>query len=355
MIPVFTSRARIFLVLAVLVLLVGGLYALTGQQTEQTEAQRKLSSVPPPPAQATISIEKEEESVKPVLLETGADTALPLIKIEPDEIKDEAYLNRVQRYAFRPQWIKNAVTVDVQEGKPTITIIIDDIGVNRKLSKDVIQLPRPLTLAFLPYAPGVDSMASEARAAGHELIVHMPMEPTDPDVDTGPIVLRSDQTSFVFEQMLEKGLSAFDGYVGINNHMGSRLTQDTERMEHLMAVLNNRGLLFVDSRTIHSSVAAEAAELFDVPYAVRDVFIDHKSGLEDIKASLARLESIAKETGSAIGIGHPRENTLTALEEWLPAVEERGFTLVPVSHVVKTRPDGAYSSVRSQSSDPLRQ
>lgn len=305
-----------------------------------TSAQKQIASV-----------RHEEESL--VLKEDGA--VLPVIEIKQDDMKDETYLKKVRKYAFRPAWMKNAVLTEVPENKPTVTVIIDDMGVNRAQSLAAIQLPAPLTLSFLPYANGVGPLAERARYAGHELMVHMPMQPVNPELDTGPIVLRKEQTSFEFEQMIDKALSAIHGYVGMNNHMGSSLTQSEEHMELLMAILNGRGLLFVDSRTIHTSVAAEAAALFDVPYAVRDVFIDHDPAPEKIRESLKKLEDIAREHGSAVGIGHPKEATIEALSEWLPSLEEKGIALVPVSHVVITRSGASYSSLQDLRHDPLHQ
>jgi hypothetical protein len=122
----------------------------------------------------------------------------------------------------------------------------------------------------------------------------------------------------------------------MNNHMGSRLTQDQAAMDALMVRLRRAGMLFVDSRTIGSSVAATTAARHGVPYAVRDVFLDHDESYEAVKASLAATEAVARRTGLAVAIGHPKDNTIRALAEWLPGLAARGFVLVPVSAVVVT-------------------
>ncbi len=262
---------------------------------------------------------------------------IPLIRAEPELIIKTPPPSP-------PLWQENAVSVDVPEETPKIVIIIDDVGMDRRHSEEVIGLPFPLTLAFLPYAPDVKSLVEEARRTGHEIMVHMPMEPMNPDLDTGGIVLRHDQSPEEFAQMLDEGLSAFDGYVGLNNHMGSRLTQDEAAMDRLMAELKTRGLLFVDSRTIASTVAFDVAAEHGVPHAERDVFLDHDASLEAVRASLRRLERIAISHGTAIAIGHPRAHTIEGLREWLPMLKEKGIMLVPVSNVVVTDPASPLAS-----------
>ncbi|NCC21823.1 MAG: divergent polysaccharide deacetylase family protein [Alphaproteobacteria bacterium] len=232
-------------------------------------------------------------------------------------------------------WQRNAVKADIPKGMPRIAIILDDVGVNRSMSEAALGLPGPLTLAFLPYAEGVGAMAREARGRGHELMVHMPMEPLNGHLDPGPGVLLAGAGRDSFMATLEKNLGAIEGYVGINNHMGSKLTQDRTAMANVMGELRRRGLLFVDSKTIHSSLAGQTAADFEVPYGVRDVFLDHYPDFPSVMESLAKLEDIALEHGSAIGIGHPKADTIRALYEWLPSLEAKGIALAPVSAVVK--------------------
>ena len=236
-----------------------------------------------------------------------------------------------------PAWKRNAVAVPVvPNGVGRIVIIIDDLGVDRKRSREIIALPGPLTAAFLPYADDVGEMADAARAKGHEIMIHMPMEPTDPKLDTGPVALKAEMDAAMFDEMLEKAFGALDHYVGMNNHMGSRLTQDRDAMHRLMNVLAKRGLLFVDSRTIGSSVAEDMAALHGVAHTGRDVFLDHTPTYEGVVERLAAVEAVAKRNGIAVAIGHPKDGTIKALAEWLPTLAEKNLVLVPVSAVVKT-------------------
>ena len=213
---------------------------------------------------------------------------------------------------------------------PKISIIIDDVGMNIEGSEETLDLPAPVTVAILPYAEKAGYFAQEAKEKGHEIIIHTPMEAMSADVDLGGLSLLTTQSDEEFQAELEKIFASFEGYVGINNHMGSKLTQDSGAMTRLMAALKKRGLFFVDSKTIHTSVAAQTADSSGVPYASRDVFLDHEETPEFVHSALQKLERVASEQGSAIAIGHPKGVTLEGLRAWMPQAPARGFEFVPV-------------------------
>ena len=218
-----------------------------------------------------------------------------------------------------------------------VVVIIDDMGLDPRRNRMAMALPGPLTLSFLPYGKNLQRAAAEAKRRGHEVLVHMPMEPLDAALDPGPEALRADMSKGLLQQALLDNLGAFSGYVGINNHMGSRLTQDRRAMGWVMEILQARGLLFVDSRTIENSVAEDMAAQYNVDHATRDVFLDHVETPEAVAQSLRKLEDVAYRRGYAVAIGHPKDVTLNALRDWLPTLKEKDLTLVPVSAVV-TRP-----------------
>jgi hypothetical protein len=236
-----------------------------------------------------------------------------------------------------PAWMRHAVQVPAATGRPMIAVVIDDLGLDRERSARAIRLPGPLTMAFLAYAEALESQTAAARANGHELMLHVPMEPEGNFVDPGPQVLRTTQEHLELRRRLQWDLARFDGYVGINNHMGSKFTGDRDAMLVVLREVKSRGLLFLDSRTTAASVAARLAAEIGVPHVSRDVFIDHVPTGPEIQGKLAALEQLARERGSAVGIGHPYDVTLEALESWLPELRRRGFLLVPVSAVVRQR------------------
>ncbi|WP_193370591.1 divergent polysaccharide deacetylase family protein [Pelagibius marinus] len=237
-----------------------------------------------------------------------------------------------------PLWQQHAVAVAPAQGRPMIAIVLDDVGVNRRGAQKAVALPGPLTLSFMTYARDLPQMTAKAREAGHELMLHVPMEPRSTEMDPGPNVLREDIPRAELLQRLTWGLARFDGYVGINNHMGSRFTASPEGMALVMGELKARGLLFLDSVTAANSIAGQVAAKAEVPYAVRDVFLDNEpDDLAAIHRQLAILEQQARERGYAVGIGHPHDGTVAALQEWIPQMQERGFALVPISAIVRHR------------------
>jgi len=235
---------------------------------------------------------------------------------------------------FAGTWRKNAVQLAELPPGPRIAIVIDDAGIDRKRTAAAINLPGPLTIAFLTYAGALPKQVSAARAAGHEIMVHMAMEPLNKSVDPGPNVLQSDIEAADILKRLTWGLERFTGYVGINNHMGSRFTADPVGMNVVMRELKRRGLLFVDSRTSGQTVGASVALAYDVPFTQRNIFLDNEPTVEAVNKQLRRMEIFAKRNGYAVAIAHPRDATIMALSQWLAVMAEKGFVQVPISAIV---------------------
>ena len=236
-----------------------------------------------------------------------------------------------------PPWLRNAVAFALPAQRPMIALVFDDLGLDRKRTERAIGLPGPLTLSFLPYAADLQAQTRAARAAGHELLVHMPMEPLAANLDAGPGALLVKLPPDEILRRLDRGLAAFDGYVGINNHMGSRFTSDRAAMAPVLGELQRRGLLFLDSVTAGSTVGSALAATLKLPHAQRNVFLDDDLSPAAVQASLARLEQVARHSGMAVAIGHPHDVTLDAVAAWLPGLAAKGFVLAPVSAVVRAR------------------
>jgi polysaccharide deacetylase 2 family uncharacterized protein YibQ len=148
------------------------------------------------------------------------------------------------------------------------------------------------------------------------------------------MALMDDMSPEEVEATLDQLFASFDGYIGINNHMGSRLTQNEAIMHQVMQALKARGLVFIDSKTSALSVAAKVAEEEGIYYAKRDVFLDHVEDKDFVLNALKKLEEKALKNGYAIAIGHPKSVTIEALQAWLPHLAERGIELAPVSVVL---------------------
>jgi hypothetical protein len=149
-----------------------------------------------------------------------------------------------------------------------------------------------------------------------------------------------------FLATLERNLASFEGYVGVNNHMGSKLTQDAAAMQTTLAVLKGRGLFFLDSLTTGKSVAADAGAAVGATVYARDVFVDAGAGAKAIAAQLALVERIAGETGFAVAIAHPRAETLDLLGPWLTSAPSRGFELATVAALANLRSDWSSAAAR---------
>jgi hypothetical protein len=270
-------------------------------------------------------------------LETAAgpaDAAIQQAALPMPELSDLPSLDDGSQTA----WRRFAVPVAAPGARPMIAVVLDDLGLNRAGTNRAIGLPAPLTMAFMTYAEGLPELAARARRAGHELMLHVPMAPRDAAYDPGPNVLRAELTPAELARRLDWGLARFEGFVGVNNHMGSRFTASRQGMAPVMAALRARGLLFLDSVTSGASVGAVMARRAGVPYAARDVFLDNDwSDRDAIARQFARLEAVARRNGSAVGIGHPHRATLEVLARWLPEARARGFAIVPISAIVRHR------------------
>lgn len=304
---------------------------LPAKRGAKTPSLRETESVPeaaPAPSAAEIGALSEDPG-PPIQAEAAPVAAEP----EPVEAPTQlAHVSPTQQPM--PAWRRHAVDVAAVGDRPAIAIVLDDLALNLPNTRKAITLPAPLSMAFMTYGYDLERLTRSAREAGHELLVHMPMEPRDRSTDAGPNVLTTGMAEADLDQRIDWGLSRFEGFVGINNHMGSRFTASAPDMALVMAALKQRGLMFLDSQTVSDSVGGQVAEASGVPFARRDVFIDNTPEPKAIRAQLAKLERLASRRGYAVGIGHPYSETIKVLEAWIPEARARGFVFVPISNIV---------------------
>jgi uncharacterized protein len=217
---------------------------------------------------------------------------------------------------------------------PSVALIIDDLGYDKKIAQKFAQLDATLTFSILPYSPFQKKIARLARSKGLEIMIHMPMEPVEyPQVNPGPGTLLISMSPDELIEQLDQNLNTLPGVKGVNNHMGSKMTAESTQMYQFFSVLKKRGLFFIDSRTTAESLCEPSARLFQVPFAQRDVFIDHHLKADFIRKQIKELIRIAKKNGEAVGIMHPHSTTLQVLQEMLPELKGQ-VLLVPASKVV---------------------
>ncbi|MEM9707103.1 MAG: divergent polysaccharide deacetylase family protein [Pseudomonadota bacterium] len=215
------------------------------------------------------------------------------------------------------------------KGRPKIIIVFDDIGLDKSPFNQLMDLPGPITFSFLPYPNGLQKMADRANARGDGVMLHLPMEPLGL-ADPGPHALTNALSPSDLKREIAWNLARFDGYVGVNNHMGSAFTANPRGMATVFSALKERDVFFLDSLTTEKSVAAKVGRSDGAQVFLRDVFLDPDESRATVVRQLGVLEKIARETGYAVAIGHPRETTLEAIGPWLTTAPLRGFELATV-------------------------
>ena len=221
---------------------------------------------------------------------------------------------------------------------PRVAIIIDDMGNALADGRKAIDLPGAVTYAFLPHTPFARQLAEQAHRMNKEIMLHLPMQ-SRVGGRPGPGVLTLHMTERKFRETLEANLESVPHVTGINNHMGSLLTQHPGAMDWLMEALKDyRGLYFIDSRTSLRTVAQQVAEEHGVAHGRRDVFLDNIRTPEAIRVQLRRLIRKARSCGMAVGIGHPNKQTIRVLQEELPRLRKQGIRLVRASELTSIEP-----------------
>ena len=222
--------------------------------------------------------------------------------------------------------------------KHYISIIIDDIGNNGALGRRAVNLPGEVTYAVLPHTPFGAQLAEAAHLAHKEIMLHAPMS-NQAQLPLGPGALTAELSKEAFIEVLNNAIDAIPYLQGINNHMGSALTEQELPMQWVMEVLNERKLYFVDSRTTAASVAANVAKAHEIPNITRNVFLDNETTHESIDKEFKRMVKQAQEYGSSVGIGHPYKETLEYLEVAIPELEQQGVELIFASKMIQLRAD----------------
>jgi len=224
----------------------------------------------------------------------------------------------------------------------SIALILDDLGNSLDASREVCGLGLPVTVSILPHSRYATEAAQLAHECGLEVMLHQPMESlgNHRTEKSTPGMVYADMKDEDIRRTVEENVGQIPYIRGVNNHMGSKLTQEKRPMSVVLEVLKDKNLYFVDSRTSLQSAAGDLARTMGVPSASSSLFIDpgdDPSALSpaDIKANILTLVELAKRNGSAIGIGHPRPATLAVLKECLPLFRDSRVSLVFASQLTQ--------------------
>lgn len=222
-----------------------------------------------------------------------------------------------------------------------IAIVISGLGIGTTATEAAITtLPAAVTLAFAPYGPELSRWVAEARGAGHELLLQVPMEPFDyPDNDPGPRTLLTTLTPQENVDRLHWFLSRAQGYIGVGPFMGARFTAQEPALAPVLIDLAKRGLLYFDDGSSPRSVAHRLAQQAKLPFLAADLVVDRKPAWSEIDASLERLERMAAERGFAVGAASALPVSIERILRWIKAAEARGIRVVPLSAIAaRSRP-----------------
>ncbi|WP_158810092.1 divergent polysaccharide deacetylase family protein [Beijerinckia sp. L45] len=223
----------------------------------------------------------------------------------------------------------------IHAGAPRIALYIGGLGLNAAATTDAIEhMPAAVTLAFAPYGEKLDDAVARAKAAGHEVLLQLPMEAFGDD-RPGPHMLRTGATQSETIDDLHWLMSRMSGYVGISNFLGGRFTADQTAMTTMLQEIGGRGLLYVEDGTSRRSLGPTLAPSLGIPTAHADVVLD-AADASALRTALVKLEAIARDKGSAIGEASDLPATIAAIADFAQTLEARGIALVPVSALTST-------------------
>ncbi|MBU1862895.1 MAG: divergent polysaccharide deacetylase family protein [Candidatus Omnitrophica bacterium] len=216
-----------------------------------------------------------------------------------------------------------------------IVFVVDDVGYNKNHEDLLFSLPAQVVVSILPQLPFSRHFSREADRRGYDVMLHLPLEAEKDFLDPGPGAIRVSMIPEEIRRIIRENIATVPNAIGVNNHMGSKVTADDEAMEIIVSFFKERNFFFLDSITSQHTVVQQVADRVDVPYIKRNVFLDNNNDPQYIKQQIKQLIAYAKQHSFAIGIGHYRRNTLRVLLEVIPQLEEEGVELVRIGEVLK--------------------
>lgn len=292
---------------------------------------------------AAVEADSDAPPVNPLAAVLPA--SLPVTVAGPDpalmDLTDAGPLPRIGDDGVRPREAY-ARPFDTMVRRPRVAIAVTSLGLMDSETNAAIEmLPGPVTLAFSPYADGLDDWFAAARAEGHEALLMLPMEPADfPLNDPGPNTLLGHLPEEENRIRLDWALSRAAGYPGVTNLMGSELAERPDVVRMLLQRLNERGLYYLDSQAVPRPAIADVALEVGIPYVANDRTLDIVADPVAIDRALESLEALALERGYAVGVARGFPVTVRRIERWARGLEDRGLVLAPVSAIANPSVDG---------------
>ncbi|NPV69652.1 MAG: divergent polysaccharide deacetylase family protein [Firmicutes bacterium] len=221
---------------------------------------------------------------------------------------------------------------------PMLAIVLDDLGWGVPGTADAMALPAPVTLAVLPGGPHSVEEADRARRAGHEVILHLPMEPLHPTgrgTAMAPGTITTSMEADEIKRLVRKHLDEVGPVPGLNNHTGSRATADLKVVEAVVEVARERGVFVIDSKTVGNSLLQAVARRQGVASGANLVFLDNDRDEAYVRSRVLAAAALARKKDAVIAIGHVNPLTVRCILEVIPEIQKMGVTLVRASDVVR--------------------
>jgi len=235
------------------------------------------------------------------------------------------------------QWLtskgapRRMTRIKVERAKPMITIVLDDLGLAPGLLPEIWSLEQPFTYALIPHLQYTFSYSRWLTDRGASFLIHLPMEPNEAELMTLPGYITEEQRTMERQGIVRAALAVLPGAIGLNNHMGSRITRSAAIMEEVIEVIPP-DMVILDSRTSEDSTLARMATAKGRPVSTRSTFLDNEVKQEVITEQLMETLRIAKKEGHAVAIGHPHKETLAALRLFI-ATHGHEVHFVPIERL----------------------
>lgn len=272
-----------------------------------------------------------------------SDMAVPVTPVEIKPLSDPKLLEKTEQGALpviadgKAPWKTYAARFDKSGDRPKIALIVSGLGLRQSVSAMAIETLPPLTaLAFSPYGGDLRNYMQAARNRNQETLIELPMEPFYyPVNDAGPQSLLSAGTAEENLKRMQWAMAQGEGYVGLIGFMGGKFLTVDGALRPVLTELKKRGLIFVDNGAAINSLSGKIAEDTKTPLATVTLVLDDEPSKAAIEAKLAQLETQAKSSGIAIGLGHGLPVTINAIAAFAQGLEQRGVMLVPVTALVR--------------------
>jgi len=303
------------------------------------------------PGVRILSSAQDQDSNVKIIRRNGAEGSEPIVIRVPQEARAQAALApapdarlvasgphgplpRIARDGARPADVyarPAAWDARLPPGAPRLALVVNGMGINPQASAQAVKsLPPAITLAYSPYAPRIEDQAEQARLAGHELLLQVPMEGFAPSQELGARGLMSSASRERNRDALDWHMSRFQGYIGLTNYLGGRFMASTSALLPLLQNVAERGLVFFDDGTARQSLTSALALATGAPSLRADLALEATTP-DGVDAALRRLEGLAREKGMAIGVAPAVPAHVDRIARFAQGLEARGIALVPLS------------------------